>query len=427
MIKKICSKIFRYSLYIVTLFFVPFVFGIILLLRNFVIIRFFSVNTNRIGHLSIGPEMYFYKKNNKKDNRKYYDISFYQTMISNTTLSKMWKSKLNVYPNYFIFPIFFFLKFFSKYFYFLKIHIYNPPKGGWDYGLVDDNNYLDKFPPQLKFSENEINLGVEELKKFGLNKKDKFVCFIVRDNAYLKNIYPKKNWSYWSYRDYDIDKFALAAEELTKLGYFVFRMGKLTKKKLKTNNKMIIDYSNSNFKNDFLDIYLGANCEFCLTTDVGFDQVPFIFRRPLASITDPIAFIKFSSKKFLTMFSTYYSVDENKKLSLKEIFDYNVAYIQRTQDLSNNKVKLLQPDENQIKNFVIDMVNYIKNDFKLLQNEEQLQSDFLKIYKKKFNSQNIISSILNEEKSNKDIDKLHKEFYGKIAPSFLKSNDFLLK
>ena len=423
MIKKICKKILRYSLYLITLFFIPLVVGIILSLKKFVIVRFISVDTNRIGHFAGNIEMYFCRKNAKKDNKKYYDIAFYQTKISNIALAKMWKKKLNVYPNYFIYPIFVFLNFFSKYFYFLKIHIFENSS----LNNRDDNNYLDKIPPHLNFNKKETNIGIDGLKKFGLNKQDKFVCFIVRDDAYLKNVYPKTDWSYWNYRDYDIDSFLPAAEELAKLGYYVFRMGKLTKQKLKTNNKMIIDYSNSRFKSDFLDIYLGANCEFCLTTDVGFDYIPFIFRRPLASITDPIALIKFSSKKFLSIFGNYYSNDQNRKLSIKEIFDFNIAHFQGTPDLLNNNIKLVQPDQNQIKDFVIDMVNYIKNDFKLLNDDEKLQSDFIKIYKNNLSSKNFIDNFLRDVKSEIDTSKLHKEYYGKVAPSFLRNNEFLLK
>ena len=160
MIKKICRKILRYSLYIITLFFIPVVIGIILCLRNYIIVRFLSVDSNRIGHFAGNIEMYFCRKNSEKDNKKYYDIAFYQTKISNIALAKMWKKKLNVYPNYFIYPIFVFLNFFSKYFYFLKIHIIDNPS----LNNRDDNNYLDKISPHLKLSEKEINLGIEGLR-----------------------------------------------------------------------------------------------------------------------------------------------------------------------------------------------------------------------------------------------------------------------
>ena len=416
------KKFPRYFSYLLVTILIPIIFLIIIIFKPFITIRFMSIISNRIGHFAGNVEIYLCEKDNRKDTRKYYDICFYQTLVSNVTLAEMWRKKLNIFPNYFIFPIYFTLEFFSKFLKFLKVHIVkNEPIDNRDY-----NNYLDNTPPQLKISNKQHITGIKFLKEFGLSKNDKFVCFIVRDDAYLSNIYPKKNWSYWSYRNYDIDDFILAAEELTKLGYFVFRMGKLTQKKMFTKNKMIIDYSKSPIRNDFLDIYLGANCEFCLTTDVGFDYVPFIFRRPLASITDPISLIKFSSKKFLNIYSEYYSTKDEKKLSLSEIFDYNVAYFSGTKDLSQNNIKLLHPNKYQIRDLALDMVNYIKHDFKLSDSDERLQTRFFEIYKKKLNTDYFKKTFLKNLKNETNIRKLHKEFYGRISPSFIIKNEILI-
>ena len=416
------TKFLRYCSYILISILSPIIFIIILLLKPFFIIRFMSISSNRIGHFAGNIEMYLCAKDKKKEAKKYYDISFYQTLISNETLAEMWREKLNVYPNYIIFPLYLILKFFSKFFEFLKIHIV-------PYSSIENrdyNNYLDNTPSHLKISDEQHTKGMELLKEFGLSKNDKFVCFIVRDDAYLDFIYPNKNWSYWSYRNHDIDNFILAAEELTKLGYFVFRMGKLTKEKMVSANKMIIDYSKSPIRNDFLDIYLGANCEFCLTTDVGFDYVPFIFRRPLASITDPISLIKFSSKKFLNIYSDYYSTKDNKKLSLSEIFDHNIAHFPGTNYLHHNNIRLVHPNKYQIRDLALDMVDYIKNDFKLSERDEKLQLKFFEIYKKKLNTNYFKENYFIDLKNEKDISKLHKEFYGRISPSFIVKNEILI-
>ena len=416
------KKFPRYFSYLLVTILIPIIFLIIIIFKPFVTIRFMSISSNRIGHFAGNVEIYLCEKDKRKDTRKYYDICFYQTLVSNVTLAEMWRKKLNILPNYFIFPIYFTLEFFSKFLKFLKVHIVkNESIDNRDY-----NNYLDNTLPQLKISNKQHITGIKFLKEFGLSKNDKFVCFIVRDDAYLSNIYHKKDWSYWSYRNYDIDDFILAAEELTKLGYFVFRMGKLTQKKMVTKNKMIIDYSKSPIRNDFLDIYLGANCEFCLTTDVGFDYIPFIFRRPLASITDPISLIKFSSKKFLNIYSDYFSTKDNRKLSLSEIFEYNLAYFSGSQYLYENNIKLIHPDKYQIRDLVLDMIDYIKNDFKLSEMDEKLQTKFFEIYKKKLNSDYFKETFLKELKNETDISKLHKEFYGRISPSFITKNKILL-
>lgn len=418
------NKSIRYFFYLITTIFIPFFFATILLLRNFVVIRFLPIPTNRIGHFAGNVEMYLCKKKMSNNSNKYYDIAFYQKTISNNYLAKMWRRKLNVYPSCIVFPIYYFFNFMSKHFHFVKKHIRKTP----NFETRDTDNILDRIGPQIEFEKEEVEHGFEQLKKFGLSKNSKFVCFIIRDQEYLNKMYPQTDWSKWNYRDYEVDNFYFAAEELTKLGYYVFRMGKITNKKFNSKNKMIIDYSKSNLKSDFLDIFLGASCEFCLTTDVGYDHIPYIFRRPLASITDPISLIKFSSKKFLSIFSNYYCTDKKKILSLKEIFKKKIAFFSKTSELEASNIKLIKPDQNQIRDLVLDMVNYINNDFKLQKEEEFLSEKFINIYNENINSDEFISNFNSQVGKMSELPnfKLHSKYFGRIAPSFLKNNEFLI-
>ncbi len=376
-------------------------------------IRILPIISQRIGHFAGNTEMQICKKKSSIA-QKNLDIFFFENKISNTFLEKKWREKLVIFPQVLLFPLYYLLKRLSIFFPVFKKHVVTEIS----LNSRDYENFLDKYEPSISFSEKEIKLGFEYLEKFGLKKNDKFVCFIVRDKKYLKHNFPEEDFSKWNYRDYNIDDFILAAEELTKLGYFVFRMGKISEKRLNTNNNMIIDYSFSDLKSDFLDIFLGANCEFCLSTDVGYDHIPYIFRRPLASITDPISLMKLSSKKFLNIFSLYYSKTEDKYLTLNQIFNSNLAYFNSSQDLYDAKIKIINPSPNEIKDFVIEMVNYIKNDFKLNEVDENLNKQFFDVYDQNIQSENFVNFF--QTKANTKIKKLHGEYYGKISPSFLK-------
>lgn len=213
-------------------------------------------------------------------------------------------------------------------------------------------------------------------------------------------------------------------EELTRMGYFVFRMGKISNEKIVSENKMIIDYSFSDYKNDFLDIYLGANCEFCLTTDCGYDHIPYIFRRPIASITDPIALMKLSSKKFMNIFSNYYLKKEDRYLSLREIFDYDVSFFYSSKKLISKGVELIQPDKDDIKNLVIDMNEYVKNNYKLRASDEQIYKRFIKIYNEKISHKNF-NKVIDQITKSKQVTKLHSIYNARISPKFLKKRSFL--
>jgi putative glycosyltransferase (TIGR04372 family) len=93
---------------------------------------------------------------------------------------------------------------------------------------------------------------------------------IVRDSTYLKFHQPYANFDYQNYRDCNIENFKLVSDYLTSLGYYVFRMGAKVAKPMLTKNKKIIDYATTGIRNEFLDIYLSAYCEFCISTSVRF-------------------------------------------------------------------------------------------------------------------------------------------------------------
>ena len=413
-------KIANRIIYLIVLLTSPLFLVFILLIRYKKIVRLWAITADRIGHFAGNVEMIL---NSKKeiDQKKYLEICYFSGEICNEFLADKWRQKLIVFPMQIIHPLLKLLNFLSKYISIFKDHIlYDTSFYSRDY-----NNHIDKFMPTLKLDKAELANGENMLKKFGLKKEDKFVCFIVRDDEYLKQKFPNKDWSYWNYRDYDIENFLPAAEELTKLGYYVFRMGKICKKRIVSKNKMIIDYAFSEKKNDFLDIYLGANCEFCLTTDVGFDLVPSIFRRPLASITDPISLMKLSSKKYLNIFSNYFSVKESRNLNLQEIFNNKIGYFKGEKTINDKGIKLIKPNSDDIKFFVLDMVKFIKNDFKISEIEDSMNSAFIDIYLKNVNSEDFLKDL--RFSTNNKIKKLHNNINGKISPSFLKKRSFLIR
>ena len=230
--------------------------------------------------------MFYCKKklNIDQPKKRHLDLVYihYNDKIFNKQLAKMWKRKLNFLSGYLLHPI-------------SKVNKLIP--GGEIYSLEylysnrvsNIDNLLEKCQP-LEFTVGEEIYGRKMLKKFGLKDEDKFVCFDVRDGAYqLKKISARyRNWSYHDFRHTDINKFVLAAEELAKRGYYVFRMGVSVEKPFISNNPKIIDYANSNLRSDFMDIYLGAKCSFCITTATGFQDLPCLFRKPMAQLCVPV-------------------------------------------------------------------------------------------------------------------------------------------
>ena len=109
---------------------------------------------------------------------------------------------------------------------------------------------------------------------------DSFVCLNVRDCAFMSAT-RTRDLSYHNYRDSNISTYVKAAEALAEMGYTVFRMGAIVKEPLISKHPRVIDYATNGMRSEFLDIFLGAHCTFCISTGSGWDSVPTIFRRPI--------------------------------------------------------------------------------------------------------------------------------------------------
>ena len=84
-----------------------------------------------------------------------------------------------------------------------------------------------------------------------------------------------------NFRNIDPNNYLKSLEYLTGLGYYIIRMGKNTKAPISFKSDKFIDYAISDDSDDFLDIWLMANCSFCVTPGTGIDSVSVAFRKPI--------------------------------------------------------------------------------------------------------------------------------------------------
>lgn len=226
----------------------------------------------------------------------------------------------------------------------------------------DVKNLLDKTPPSLKFSNTEIRKGNKFLESLGLPKGARFVCLTVRDSSYLASTYPQNDWSYHDYRNSSIINYIPAAEELTRRGYFVFRMGAEVDRPLLTQNPMIIDYAFNGMRTEFLDIFLGAHCAFCVSSGTGFDALPFSFRRPITFVNyAPIGWLPTYSINFLLLAKTHVWTHGHTELTFDEIMKAGIAFASNSIEFSKAGVQLIENTPEQICQAVVEMDDRINN------------------------------------------------------------------
>ena len=209
----------------------------------------------------------------------------------------------------------------------------------------DVHNLFDRYPPHLQFSQEEHAWGQARLRDMGIPPHAPFVCLLVRDDAYkaTRPRQPGDPHGTETYRDCDIQNFVLASEELASRGYWVVRMGAKVREAIRSRHPMVIDYATNGRRTDFMDVYLGATCAFCLSTGVGFDEIPSIFRRPIVQVNHaPLGLIHTFSERFLSLTKRHYSVRENRELTLREIVASGVLLAEESQRFSACGVELLE-------------------------------------------------------------------------------------
>tara|TARA_B100000989_G_scaffold296008_1_gene278301 strand:- start:1872 stop:3104 length:1233 start_codon:yes stop_codon:yes gene_type:complete len=401
-------KYFRKELSIIRkdpklLFTIPFAFIILILLlplKFIFFVRFGFLHSDRIGHFAMNTELSILEDIKFKNQSKY-DFYYFGGNICNNFLGKKWSEKLNIFPKFFIRPFCLVARRF-------KIFKHNIAGST----LSSDNdvmNLIEKYPSQIKLSNQELKKGYQILNSIGLKKKAKIVCLIVRDDGYLTKIYGKKQ-SYHDFRNVDIRLFKKSINILISKGYYVFRMGDYTKFKLNIFSKNYFDYSNSKIKSDFMDIFLGYICKLCVSTHTGFDAVPFIFRKPILHIASmPLGIFATGSKKIMVTTKIHKARLGKKKLTIDQIFSNNLAFSLNGDEFKRKRIILSDPSADEIKNSTLDMINYINNSFKLSKRNEINNKLFWKKYKKLY-------------LKHLPKDKIHGKIKCKISPSFLRTN-----
>jgi putative glycosyltransferase (TIGR04372 family) len=250
------------------------------------------------------------------------------------------------------------------------------PRGDRDiYGMTDG------APPHVSFTAEEERFGQAELVRLGIPKGAPFVCFNARDSAYLEQAFPDQDWSYHRFRNSSINDYLLAADELTRRGYYAIRMGYLVNETLETDNPMIMDYA-TKYRTDFLDIYLSAKCRFFLSTGTGIDCVPLLFRKP-------VAMVNFAALETVDAWSVNHVIitkkqwwrKEQRLLTFREIIDSKIGLVEDIYEYERHGIDLIESTPEEISAVAIEMDKRIAGTWQATPEDEELQRRFWSLFK----------------------------------------------
>lgn len=382
---------------------------VIRLISSWLLIRIGVLISERIGHFAANTEMYLCERDAgiNVPNKPYIDIWYYGGPICNKQLAQMWGRVLRIYPS----PVLSLVNRLNALFPGHKEYrIGNNAQ--WD---RDVNNLIERFPPHLRYLPEEEQRGQAGLKALGIPDGAPFVCLGVRDSAYLAKTHPFDDWHYHDYRDSTISNYVLASHELAIRGYYVVRMGAIVKEAFPVSHPMIIDYATNGMRSDFMDIYLGAKCNFFISTGTGLDAVPYIFRRPLLHVNyAPVEYLFTYISNSLTIIKKRWLRYKKRFMTFREIFASGAGLFLDSQQFEENGIELIENTPEEIAAAVLEMEARLNGRWETTEEDEELQKRFWDIFPK-----DIVSPYNSRP--------LHGEIRSRIGAEFLRQNRALLE
>jgi putative glycosyltransferase (TIGR04372 family) len=303
-------------------------------------------------------------------NQRHIDI-FYMAYepICNQQLAIMWKRVIRIAPAWLLAPI-------------DKFNRIIP--GGYLHEIGnnsqsdrDIHNLMERLGPHLEFTTQEERHGEACLRAMGIPVNQLFICLNIRDSAYLSG----PGWDYHNYRDSKVENYVLTAEALAERGFFVIRMGAKVHSPMNSTNPKVIDYATNGMRSDFMDIYLGAKCHFAISTQSGWDCVPYIFRKPICYVNAlPIGYFMTFQKKVLYITKRHKLKTSQKELSLTEIFNFGVGYSLNSSEYESKGIELVENSPEEILDVAIEMLERLNGSWYSHPDEDSLQRRFWQIF-----------------------------------------------
>ena len=386
-----------YSIVLISLIFI-----LIKAIKPFIIIRFGLLETNAFGHYSHCIEIYLCEKKRGFHQlpKKTIDIWCTQQNICNSFLHKKWKKNFIILPRGIVYPIFLTFKkkpFFHEHLVPMRYEGFNGKKNMHN----DIHNVLSVTEPLIKFSHEEIQLCKKLLNKMGIEPEEDFVTLHCRDSSYWGDIDNPQSAK--------IETFYKAVDHINNhYKLKVIRMGKGSEKKIINKNKMFLDYANSEFRSDLLDIYILSKTFLHIGTQGGFNVAPNIFRKHYIQ-TNVFLNIgaEYGNENYMFIPKKIYQKNKDKLIGindLKKFFRHNERYSLLSS--SNHKnFEIIDNTEQEILELVDEKLKKLFGNWK--ESEESL------IMQKKFQEKNL--SFFEDIK-----------IRGKIGQNFLEKNQYLL-
>jgi putative glycosyltransferase (TIGR04372 family) len=356
----------------------------IILLKPLKKIYLAPIQTSRIGHFVLDTEIMLARIHidQLSSRKKFLVIWIPESLISNHYVYTIWKQIIHIAPyNLFTSATLLAAIYLEK---LTKIKL-TYRFIGWDGYLPYEHLLLNK-EAIFHVPKNDEQECIKTLQLNGIDADKAWVCILARDSEYLNRMQPGLNWDYNSYRNSDIDTYKEAAEYIASKNILVFRMGThVGQPFVSKKSELIVDYANSDWRSDKLDVFLAAKCLFFISSGTGLDAVAFATRKPVVTVNmaQPLVFIKcykdqiFILKKFFfRKTNKFLNIEEYYKLGVTNGFTVDNPRHFRTQDFERLGIDVIDNTPTEIKDAAEEMYELLTGKNKGLKGLSKIQKIF---------------------------------------------------
>lgn len=374
-LKKYLKLFFLYStgLFLILIVFIIFPFKKLI---------FIEINSTNFGSFFNAIDNYLNDFDLNQDTKKEKHILWFSSKkICNKFLEAKYKNKINIYNyNFFFEAIYKTLKLLK-----LKTFIYHIKS--WyeleiSYQKITPNkNFGVSFPTFINFNKNEKIEGLKILKKFGLKENDRWICVHNRDDFFKITMDGQEVENHHSHRNFNIQSLEGAIKYFTDKGFYVFRMGSNQRDKLNLKGDKIIDYSFSNDKSDFADIYLLSNCYLYFGSNSGTANPPITFKKYISYINFQPSHLNISNylKTTPSIFKKLYCLKTKKLLSIKQLYENKLIGVSDSRIFDKLGYKHIDNTFEEITELAQEVIQTLDEEIKISVNEKLASDEYYKI------------------------------------------------
>ncbi len=311
-------------------------------------VRFVGHDWHNIGHLSLLDMLIKLQKLNLLSHEK--RIVYFRRPASNPCYLHYWSDLIPVYyisqDDYNALD--FFCKEIFEHLSCLKLRQgYSSLYSAWN--VAQRSWEKKKLPALLCLKNKDRERGYQVFRKLSIPQDAWFVALHVREGDQR----PTR-----SNANAEVHSYLKAIKLITDRGGWVVRMGHPGMAPLPKIEK-VIDYANSEYKSDWMDVFLWATCRFLIGTASGPLSVPPTFGKPVLYTNCPCIGINPYFKNSLMLPKLYYSNNENRYFSFSEIMDSGLGWTVSTK-FENIDCTIIDNTPDEIESSVIEMLNITK-------------------------------------------------------------------